>query len=571
MKLIHNAAKSIAALLLVTFFSCESDQEVTVGGEVLPGSTVKFKEIVLNDVVNLEQVSTTRIQSNDLPYSRLGKTADALYELVLKPRVGSNLPPEDNDTLLYKFSSAKMILSYRLDGPTDTDIDVNTKSYSIKNNSLQKEGSLPVKVFLLNQRVLNLDPEEAIANVYYADGWQPKAENILALDRGDRVELGAGLIQSPTNEPFNVDTVGNSNVSNTALQLSKNIEDALGNSAFILDLKEGGKFQEHFGVESLTREKLLEKSGRSFQEAFKAFYLNVDGNEVDNVFEVLPNNTTSNAVISRVEVVFDLMDRNGNPVNQLDGNGVDTGVVRKHHAFFYLNNENIGLGEEVIRAQNINFITPLNIETGGSNDAADSVELKSGIGSIAKLKLFPKPQDVNGKSLLDSLFTEEDYNREGFNVKSVISKAVLRFIAKNTDGLPDALALNPYAKNANESTPGFLIDFNTANVSNETLFRDHLIKKTEVGDDVVYDIVVTEHLQQIFNQNELKEAEEQNSELSLSIYNEKEEVSLISGLKTTEEGNNEEKFYVFGGVLYSNDKIKISSKPKLIIKFTPTN
>lgn len=568
MKLIYNAAKFIAALLLITIFSCENDQEVTVGGEVLPGSAIKFKEIVLDDVVNLEQVSTERVQSNNLPYYRLGKNAKALYELVLKPRKGSNLPLEKvgnqkNDTM-YRFNSAKLVLSYRFDQTAQ--VDESTVSFKIRENASQKSEGLNVKVFLLDQTILNLNPEKEGENVYYADGWQPQESNIIDLEK-EKVELDSDKVSSPAKDILNVTVNGNPGVSNTLLRLSKNIEKVDPGAAFNIDLK-APQFEEYYGKASLSAEELNVKSGSAFQDFFKAFYIKPN-DDADDVFELLPAESN---VISRVEVVFDLVDEKGNPFKE---EGVDE--QKQQYVFFYLNNQNItldpSLNAEGDRAQSINLIKS---SKGDEMPSENSVMLSNGVGSIAKLKLFPdlKTEDPsNTKSLLTMLY-EEGFVEDGFSLNSIISEAVLRFTAKTTVDLPDRLVLNRF----NES--GFLKDFSDALNTEGGLSKNHLIKKQEIDGEMVYDIVITEHLQRILNQKTLEEAQSQNFDLSLGIYNEEEGARLISASQVAEGDDKGRDFYIFENSLYSSDEVSIYSsndmagkslKPKLIVKFTPTN
>ncbi len=217
-------------------------------------------------------------------------------------------------------------------------------------------------------------------------------------------------------------------------------------------------------------------------------------------------------------------------------------------------------------SQVINLITDNRVNTNTTENSDVSI-LRNGInGSVMQIQLLPKESDNNLKAILDK--------------KIIVSEATLRFTAKTSETafeeLPNRLALN-----FSEST-GSITDFDIFNTNNpeETLFTNHILEKKQMGDNVIYDIIVTEHVQQILNQSEGVDASEEfNRNLILSVYND-EIAPFYSRVKSTQDNSNTiDGFFVFGGVLYSTQKVSIYNnmvsddelKPKLILKFTPSN
>ncbi len=582
MNLVRTVAKTATALLVCACISCENEQDITIGSEVLPGSSLEFKEVEIENAVNLTQVSTQRVQTNNLPYYRLGKSANAKYDLVLKPRVGRNLPNVQADAAkpdtLYRFSSAKVVLSYRFETDSTTVVDDTRVSYLIKAGRQQNaDGKVQVKLFDLDQNIQTNDGSNANNNIYYADGSRPSGENLnLNVATG---ELANVSIEAPLLDRFEIDVTGNAGLGDTNLQRSKNVEGVSGEKKTALEIASDGLnqlFQNHFSSNPLSVNDLTTKTQTEFIGEFEAFYLQTVADETNNVFEVLPQDTSTtdvSPVLSRIEIAFDLVaDVSGTKFKVKDTNGNDVDLDKQHLVYFYLNNDG-GFFDTEAAGQNINIITELNTVPQSESE----VYLRNGIGSVGKLELFSESDpNNNGKNLLESLF--EGNIISDFNKDDVISKAVLRFTVKGTEeGLPGRLVLN--RNNLRLGTESlFLTDFNNNVSSIDLLKANHLIEKSVVDGNTVYDIVITEHLQQILNQDNVEGAKNLNFDMTLSIFNEGDRIAAIPGLNTV--GGETQTFFMLEGTLLSDGEVKISNsndetetalKPKLIVKFTPTN
>ncbi len=576
MKLIRTVAKTAAALLVLVCFSCENEQDITIGGEVLPGSSLEFKEVEIENAVNLTQVSTKRVRTNDLPYYRLGKSANTKYDLVVKPQTG-DVSAIQGSKNFYKFKSAKIVLSYRFKDTTKN-VGENLVAYQIKKGRQQNaEGEVRVKLHRLKQVIESNDFSVAFENRYFSDGWRNGINDLRWPWGAEDLDLIEEMSIKPsfTDDFIEVSTLGDLNTLGTPLVLSKNVEKSTSienkTTAVSIDLSASSSlFVDFFGENKLDAETLIRKSGIDFQKEFNAFYFEVIEDQTANVLEVLPNNFLSGVeiatpVISRVEVVFDVVDEEGNSVKVKDDSGNDTDTNQEYYLFFPLTNINSsGIGEP---AQTINLIANLN-----ENDSASDSEiyLKNGVGSVALLQLF-------SDELLTSFFEENTINE--FNKDAIISRAVLRFTAEGiSESYPERLVLNRHRLPRGGSGSLFLTDFND-NISSLSLLEgNHLLKKQEVDGNTIYDIVITEHLQEIFNQNNLQSAEIQNFDMTLSIFNRDDRITAIPGFKT--EGSSTQEFYMLEGSLLSDEEVKISNsnvenetslKPKLIVKFTPTN
>ena len=551
MKLIQNAVKGLIALLV--FVSCENDTEVTVGKEVLPGSEVNFEIDPISGVINLEQVSTARVQTNNLPFYRLGNDGQFKYELVIKPiHAQANEIRSLEDTLLFaRFKSANLILGYRYNEiarSTSTAVDA-LDTLKIVEGSLSGT-SLNLNVKWFDQQINTINFGQASAATYYADGSSSVPSNNIDIKSAPFVNLATNsIVEFPElSTDFNPDA--NVEIPSTSLRQSKNIEDA--NGVLNIELNKA-IFETYFvseGSSILSQEELTALSvNAQFEEAFKAFYLEViDGQNA--LAEVTAN---SQFVRPRLQMVFDIVNEQGEVQTQT----VTVNDVVEEFTTFEVPFDFDVSSADLLDGQVINIVEVLSESEGNPDNT--TVELVNGFnGSIASLKLFPN----------------EERFEQIHSKKRIISEAVLRFTADAEVGEFDELP-NRLSVNFSEGTPIAISDFANLSGSTGALFANHILEKklVEAEDRIVYDVIITEHLQQIFNQEDFRGAIALNRDLVLSLYVD-DEVPVYVRAKGID---NEKSFFYNRSLLFSGEKLSIftsnaeeeASRPELIIKFTP--
>lgn len=556
MKLFRNAIKATAALLVFFTVSCnDEEREVTVGGEVLPGSSVRFETDMLQNAISLTSLKTNKIRTNNLPYYRLGNFDGFKYELALKPIRANkdDIRGTDNEeTTFVKFKEASLVLAYRYENLLDdkNDATTNVNTLTIREGNLGTNTPLKVKADFIEQKILIGEPESAVLGVagYFSDGSTTVGTASNTIKKNPNSVAPEFSINIPK-EAVAVEVSRNEEIRNGNLRRSNNIEDAGG--AVVIPLPKE-KFENYFKTTDdsavLSRKILIDKStSTNFENTFKAIYVEVAENQ-ESLIQLLSSNRF---VISRMKVIFDIVDASGNPKtiteNNTEGNSVTINSFEVPFDFVSDNNE----------SQIINIINDLR----PAKKTTNTIDLENGVnGTVATLKLL--------QNNLDNEFQKEQ----------VISQAIMRFFAKtddeNFENLPNRLALN-FSESANS-----IIDFNNnANNQNDALFKNHLLKKQKTAaGQVFYDLIVTEHIQQILNQATFREAEKGNMNLILSIYNDNETPAFIAAKATLGESGTDG-FFINRGILYSNDKVSIYTenaadenvRPKLITKFTTIN
>ncbi len=541
MKLFKNAVNSFLILLVFVAVSCEQEQEITVGGEVLPGSERNFEFDTISDVIKLKKIQNNRVQTNNLPFYRLGSYKGKKYELVVKPvkAAEDNVRNFDEQTFA-RLKSVNLILGYRSEV-----LQVNTSAEDVKDTLRVLENTtigemIGVNVMLLGQEIKSTnfeiapDPNSVVPPVvYYNDGSSSNtSSNKIDVNLAGDL-LANKTVEFPSGGKVLFSRNGNEELSNL-LKTSRNIEDAGGAISINLNLE---KFSDYFvgadGGVIMSRPELIAKStSSSFENAFKAIYLQLMEEQNDVLLELLSNAD----VVSRIQVIFDVVDKDGKDstlTDKVDGEDV---ISTSFEVPFLLNNAQ---GQEIINLINV-------IDGDMNSENSDLLTIQGGIGgAVASLELFPNDEDFN----------------DFLNKKRIVSEAFLRFVTSDESDLPDRLLLSrldvPEA-----------IGFSNFNSDGSVS-----LEKGDNG-ETFYDIVITNLIQQILNQNSFDASREVNQELLLSLYD-GEVSAYLSAISSGDVGN----YFIDRNLLFSEENVSIHTsnvevdalKPKLIIKFTPAN
>lgn len=564
------------------FVSCDDDIS-EVGADVLIDSQLEITT-ESNFGVNLSSIDindTNIPQTNNLEYYLLGDKSngftDTKYSIVAT-FLGLENSPENTNTEITlddettttvttnKITSARLVIPYIYTNEIDNEaVDSQTAIYSISKTE-KGTSDLEIEVFNINYELQVTDPNNGLAQKYFANGTSTFGEQINLTETN---LIGSGSILVPETDPedneFEVNLFNDEeDVSLESFEINQGLEEIIRidlNDEFV-DVLNGLIDGNENGVDVFNTIDLYEVLGSIYiktsnttggvvgiMEASSVFYRG----GIELVFET-NKQVTVNGIPDEEESTPDPI-----PADEID-DWMTTSTL------LFTNNP-------------INILTENSSTEITSSETDGRIILQSGLGSIGQIELFNDN---------DELIEDKDDGIETlFEKNTLLNDAILRFTADVSiydsaltnsqiiELLPENIFITEL--NTGGTLSDYLSNFSATDEDNETLKEGHLMSLVAPNDgdvffDPYYEINITEHLANILRQDSGNEAIIENISLALSIT---EDLNIVGVSQLNDE--TDEQFINQGSLLsfktlalFGANAPDIENRPRLTIKYTST-
>ena len=520
-----------ASILFSIVFSCDDDVS-DVGAETLIGTEIDLIEDSENEIT-LTQMSSNPIQTNSQSINFLGIDNDPVFGSTsygilaeVAPAILSSIPAV-NDSTTISIDNIELILpyAYRLKSTSDQERVYEIDSIFNVTEPLQVEVFQSIQELILTSTTTN-SPQRYYSNA--SDDINEFGDLIV----GDN----NNLVDTDNSNPFSALpmedelTIDLRNDDGSAIENPEELPGyriKLKNTIFDAIL-EGSEENDFTAL-----------SNNDFTDKFRGIYLNPIMDVTKGLIGI-PRLSTLSGLTPRIEITFDVKKADEDPTTEI--------------------------AQLNITGQTINIINPNIPATITNNQSGNSIFVKGGPGTIAKISLF------NSEELEELLDNNLIVN--GAELKFTVNKEASQI--QDVEDLP-AIMINEL------ETGRRLLDYNGAvsitqantEIVNEDVLRIiHLPLPEEENGEFVYTINVTDHIQRILNQDSLEDAETLNTKLALSVT-----ADIRENAPARIKNQTAEQFVTIGTpksikgvVLYGNgDNVEDIKKPKLIIKSTAAN
>lgn len=561
------------------FVSCDDDIS-EVGADVLIDSQLEITT-ESNFGVNLSpiDINDTNIpQTNNLEYYLLGDKSngftDTKYSIVAT-FLGLENPPENTNTEITiddettitvttnKITSARLAIPYIYTNEIDNEaVDSETAIYSISKTE-KGTSDLEIEVFNINYELQVTDPNNGLAQKYFANGTSTFGEQINLTETN---LIGSGSIVVPETDAedneFEVNLFNDEeDVSLESFEINQGLEEIIRidlNDEFI-DVLNGLIDGNENGVDVFNTIDLYEVLG--------SIYIKTS-NTTGGVVGVME--ASSAFYTGGIELVFET-NKQVTVDGELDEDESTTDDDDE---------------ADWITTSTLLFVdNPINILTENSSVELISSEtdgriiLQSGLGGIGKVELFNDNDELKED--------DNDGIETLFEKNTLLNDAVLRFTvdvsifdsALTNSEIIELLPENIFISELNTggTLSDYLNNFSSNDEDNETLKEGHLMSLVAPSDgdvffDPYYEINITVHLANILRQDSGDEAIIENISLALSIT---EDLNIVGVSQLNDE--TDEQFINQGSLLsfktlalFGSNATDIENRPRLTIKYTST-